>query len=156
MRDLVRGVTYDTELAKINSFRDEYFFLSNFYEIPVNYNGLIYRNNEAAFQAQKCDDETKLQFINLEPSKAKRLGRKVALRPDWENVKIGIMKEIAQAKFEQNPDIADKLIATGNAYLEEGNTWSDRTWGTVKGKGKNHLGIILMEVREELKNKKIP
>ncbi|MCD7741218.1 MAG: NADAR family protein [Ruminococcus sp.] len=137
----------------INSFKGEYFFLSNFYECPVVYDGLCYQNNEAAFQAQKCTKaEDKKMFTTLNPSEAKKLGRRISLRKDWERVKLTLMKEIVSAKFEQNPNLAQKLIATGDAHLEEGNDWNDRIWGTVNGVGANHLGIILMQVREEMKS----
>lgn len=137
----------------INSFRGEYFFLSNFYECPVEYNNLTYTNNEAVFQAQKCvSDSERMQFTKLNPSEAKKLGRKVTLRKDWESVKIKIMGEIVREKFSQNPELAQRLIATGDAYLEEGNTWGDKVWGTVNGSGANNLGIILMKVRNELLN----
>lgn len=135
-------------MDKINSFREKYYFLSNFYEVPVTYDGILYQNNEAAFQAQKCADKADRQsFATLNPTEARRLGRKVSLRKDWEQVKIPLMREIVQAKFEQNPQLKDMLLATGDAYLEEGNTWGDRIWGTVNGAGANHLGRILMEVR---------
>lgn len=138
----------------INSFRNEYFFLSNFYEAPVIYDGITYQNNEAAFQAQKCAEKSdRHQFAALNPSQAKHLGRRVALRKDWEQIKVSVMREIVKAKFEQNPSLAEKLIATGDAHLEEGNTWGDRIWGTVNGVGANHLGRILMEIRDELENK---
>lgn len=88
--------------------------------------------------------------MNLSPSVAKKLGRRVALRKDWESVKFSIMKDLVKAKFTQNPDLAEKLLATDNAHLEEGNTWGDRIWGTVNGTGANKLGIILMQVRDEL------
>ena len=87
----------------------------------------------------------------MNPSEAKRTGRKVKLRPDWEDVKINEMRNIVRAKFSQNPELAEKLIQTGDAHLEEGNTWGDRTWGTVNGSGQNLLGKILMEIRETLK-----
>lgn len=135
----------------INYFCDEYFFLSNFYEVPVEYDGIVYQNNEAAFQAQKCIDKSdRKKFANLNPTEAKKLGHEIPLRKDWEQVKISVMREIVRAKFTQNPDLAQKLIETGNAYLEEGNTWGDRTWGTVNGSGANNLGKILMEIREQL------
>ena len=73
------------------------------------------------------------------------------LRHDWEKVKFDIMYEICKAKFSQNAELKDKLLATGDEYLEEGNTWGDRIWGTVNGKGQNNLGKILMRVREELR-----
>ena len=138
----------------IDSFRGEYFFLSNFYEVPVTYGGVTYTNNEAAFQAQKSTDiADRLRFSELPPSQAKRLGRRIALRKDWEQVKISIMTEIVRAKFTQNPELADKLIATGDAHLEEGNDWGDRTWGTVNGVGANNLGKILMQIRDEIKER---
>lgn len=138
-------------MNKINSFRDEYYFLSNFYECSVTYNGLTYKNNEAAFQAQKCINlKDREKFCNLSASESKKLGRKVVLRKDWEDIKIKVMTDIVKAKFEQNEDLQKKLLATEDAYLEEGNTWGDRIWGTVNGVGANNLGKILMNVRKEL------
>ena len=138
----------------IQEFRGEYFFLSNFYEAPVTYQGLTYGSNEAAFQAQKCLSEAeRLEFTALRPSDSKRRGRKVQLRPDWEQVKLGIMEDIVRAKFTQNEDLRAMLLATGDAVLEEGNSWNDTFWGISRktGRGQNHLGRILMRVREELK-----
>ena len=138
-------------MDKISSFRDEYFFLSNFYEAPVTYNGLTYQNNEAAFQAQKTVDEKEhILFTKMSATQARSTGRRITLRKDWENVKMGIMSKLVEAKFRQNPDLAEKLLATGDVYLEEGNTWGDRTWGVVNGVGANNLGRILMEIRTVL------
>lgn len=137
----------------INLFRDEYEFLSNFYPCQIEYCGIYYQNAEAAFQAQKCQsEEEKLSFCGLTAAKAKRRGRQVLLRPDWETVKIGLMEEIVHEKFIQNPKLAEKLLATGNRQLVEGNTWGDTCWGvdTRTGQGANHLGRILMQVRTEL------
>lgn len=137
----------------IDSFRGKYYFLSNFYSSPVLYGGITYQNNEAAFQAQKTIDiEKRKEFASLEPAPAKRAGRKVKLRPDWEKVKFEIMYEICEAKFSQNPELAEMLIKTGNEELVEGNTWGDTIWGKVNGKGQNNLGKILMKVREKLKS----
>lgn len=136
----------------INEFRNDNYFLSNFYECPVTYNGLTYKNNESAFQAQKCiNPKDREQFTTLNSSEAKKLGRRVVLRKDWEDIKVQVMKEIVTAKFEQNEDLQQKLLDTGDAYLEEGNTWGDRVWGTVNGAGANNLGKILMEVRENIR-----
>ena len=142
-------------MKKIDSFRDEYFFLSNFYSCPIIYDGIKYSNAECAFQAQKTTDiEMREEFATLKPEKGKKLGRKVRLRDNWDTLKFPIMYEIVKAKFEQNPNLAKKLIKTGDAILEEGNNWGDTIWGTVNGVGQNHLGKILMKVREELKKKK--
>lgn len=143
---------------KIDRFEKEYFYLSNFYNVKICYEGLIFENAEAAFQAQKTHDENlKKRFCKLNPSEAKKLGRRVKLIPTWEAIKILVMYEVVLAKFSQNRSIMDKLISTGNVYLEEGNDWGDKFWGTVNGEGRNELGKILMKVRDELreKNKKI-
>lgn len=136
---------------KIDNFRGDNYYLSNFYECPVTYEGLTYKNNEAAFQAQKCiNPKDREQFCNLNGSEAKKLGRRVNLRKDWEDIKIQVMKDIVTVKFTQNEDLQQKLIDTKDIYLEEGNTWGDRTWGTVNGVGANNLGRILMSVRDTL------
>lgn len=146
-------------MDKIGFFRGEYFFLSNFYEAPIVYDGIRYENNEAAFQAQKVKpepgkkDDPRLEFSRLTPSEARRAGRKVILRKDWEDVKVSIMEEIVLTKFEQNDGLKEKLLSTGDAYLEEGNNWGDRVWGVVNGQGANNLGKILMKVRDKLREK---
>lgn len=138
----------------INSFTDEMFFLSNFYPCKIEYEGIVYKNTEAAFQAQKCViKEDRYSFSDLNPTEAKNLGRTVNLRKDWEDIKIEEMTKIIHEKFNQNPDLADKLLLTGDSYLEEGNTWGDRVWGTVNGKGANNLGRILMSEREKIKER---
>lgn len=137
----------------VHCFRNEYRFLSNFWDAPVTYKGLTYQNAEAAFQAQKCIDEAeKEQFTTLRSNEAKRLGRHVQLRPNWENVKLPIMEEIVRAKFTQNEDLKAMLLATGDLVLEEGNAWGDTFWGVdaKSREGRNHLGRILMRIRKEL------
>ena len=116
--------------VNISEFRGEYYFLSNFYSAPVTYNGMCFENNEAAFQAAKCP-ERMTEFCRLNPSEAKRLGRRVKLRGDWEAVKDTVMYEICKAKFSQNPDLADKLAATKDAELIEGNTWETASGASV-------------------------
>ena len=97
-------------------------------------------------------EEEKKAFVEYGPGKSKGVGRRVPLRPDWEQVKVGIMEEIVRAKFTQNPELAARLMATGEKILVEGNTWGDTCWGVDlrTGQGENHLGRILMKVREEL------
>ena len=136
----------------ITSFRGEYDFLSNFYNASITYNGITYLNNEAAFQAQK-DLSRSEEFKNLSPTSAKRLGRKVTLRSDWEDIKVNIMEDILRIKFNTYPDLKEKLINTKDRLLIEGNDWNDTFWGVSKGKGKNNLGILLMKLREEYQKK---
>lgn len=136
----------------ITLFKGDHFFLSNFYVAPVVYQGVRFENNEAAFQAAKCPERMR-DFCGLNPQAAKRLGRRVKLRPDWEAVKYDVMYQVCKAKFTQNSDLLDKLLATGEAELVEGNTWGDQVWGVCNGIGENHLGKTLMRIRSELRDK---
>ncbi len=145
-------------IKKINSFEGNWYFLSNFYMHPVTYKGITYTNNEAAFQAQKCStDLQKYDFCNLNPSQAKRLGRRTNLIPDWEVKKYQIMYEICWEKF-RDPNLRRKLLQTQDAILIEGNTWHDNIWGACRCKRcststnpTNYLGRILMDIRSRIR-----
>lgn len=134
----------------VSEFRGEYAFLSNFYETDIYCWGFKYRNAEAAFQAMKDPLQASL-FVELDAKAAKRLGRKVCLRKNWEQLKEEFMFTVCFAKFMQNPELGEKLVATGNKTLIEGNTWGDTEWGVCNGNGKNLLGNILMRIREKIK-----
>lgn len=134
----------------IKEFRGKYYFLSNFFPSKIELSIFIFDNGEAAFQSFK-NLRKQFEFVGLDPSRAKAKGRKIQLRNDWEIIKDDIMYQVVKAKFAQNQELKEKLIATGDEYLEEGNTWGDIYWGTCHGIGKNMLGKILMRVREELK-----
>lgn len=127
--------------------RDKYFFLSNFYPCDVYYRGLHFNSAEAAFQSQKCPERMN-EFAHLKALQAKRLGRKVQLRLDWENVKIGIMYEVVYSKF-RNETLANMLVNVDEPIVEH-NNHNDRFWGVCRGKGSNYLGIILTRVRDEI------
>lgn len=138
---------------KISLFRGVYGFLSNMSTAVFEWDGRCYRNSEAAFQSAKSlDPMERDQFCNLTGVVAKRAGRKISLRSDWETVKVDIMRDVVRAKFSQNPDLLKKLLDTGDAELVEGNSWHDTFWGVdqATGEGENHLGRILMEIRSEL------
>lgn len=135
----------------ITEFKGKNFFLSNFYVVPVVYQGVRFESSEAAFQAAKCPERMQ-EFCGLTPSESKKLGRRAELRPNWDEVKYDVMYQVCKAKFSQNPELAKMLIETGDAELVEGNTWGDRIWGVCKGVGENNLGKILMRVRSELSN----
>ena len=139
----------------IKEFKNQYFFLSNFYECPIYYNKLVFCNAEAAFQAQKViDEKEQYKFINLNASQARKLGKTIVLRKDWEEVKDNIMYEIVKRKFTVNKELQQKLIDTKDEELVEGNWWHDTYWGidSKTGIGKDKLGKILMKVREEVKS----
>ena len=139
----------------IKEFKNQYFFLSNFYEYPIYYNKLVFCNAEAAFQAQKViNEKDQYKFINLNASQARKLGKTVQLRKDWEEMKDNIMYEIVKRKFLTNKELQQKLLETKEEELVEGNWWHDTYWGvdSKTGIGQNKLGKILMKVREEAKN----
>lgn len=142
-------------MKKITEFRGEYFFLSNFYECPVTWNGLTFKNSEAAFQSAKAPDSMKESFTFMTAEMSKKVGRSVALPMNWERNKESIMREILICKFTQNEDIKQKLLDTGDAVLIESNTWGDKYWGMCYGVGKNRLGNILMEIRTMLREGKV-
>ena len=140
-------------MNEINSFRGKYMFLSNFYACSVTCDGITYPSSEAAFQAYKTlDVNERLKFTQMSPIVAKRAGKTVPLRSDWQDVKIQLMLSILFAKFTQNEDLKQLLIDTGDSLLVEGNTWHDYFWGVCDGQGKNYLGKCLMSVRETLRN----
>ncbi len=155
--ELVEEVCKYAKYEQITSFRGDHFFLSNFYPCKIIFNGKDYKTAEHAFQAQKCvleEDIVKIQEAN-NPQMAKRIGKGVKLREDWEDVKVDLMSKIVEAKFEQNEELRNKLIETYPAILIEENDWNDRFWGVCEGKGKNTLGEILMDVRDKFVNKLI-
>ena len=134
----------------INSFDGEYDFLSNFYECPILWKGNLYRNSESIYQSYKTLDNVPFDFTKTTGSQAKKISKKLNVRPDWNKIKFDLIYEICQEKFNQNTDIAQKLMNTGDAILIEGNYWGDTYWGKCNGVGQNNLGKILMKIREEL------
>lgn len=141
---------------RIDSFRGAYRFLSNFFPAEVAYEGAIYPSVENAFQAAKCVDASeRTVFTVCSPAEAKRFGRRVRLRHDWEQVKLDIMRQLVADKFARSDELRRRLLATGDAELVEGNAWNDTFWGVCRGRGQNHLGRILMEVRDGLRGESL-
>lgn len=138
----------------INRFEGAHRFLSNFWFVPVVMDNLVFPSVEHAYQAAKTlDRNDKVRIAHLGTAReAKAYGRKIKLRSDWENMKLEIMERLVRQKF-QNTDLKAKLLATNNEELVEGNYWEDTFWGVdLKTKiGQNHLGKILMKVRNELR-----
>jgi len=136
----------------IDSFDGEFAFLSNFYDSPFEEEGILYPTVEHYFQAMKSKDVEGRKKIAAAPTpgKAKYLGRTTELRKDWEEIKDTVMWSGLRHKF-QIPELREKLLATGNEELIEGNWWGDTTWGVCNGKGENRLGKLLMKIREEIR-----
>ena len=141
----------------IDSFSEDYAFLSNFWTAPLlaPFDGETYPSLEHAYQAAKTLNAAERAAIRtkLTPGQAKRAGRKVSLRSDWEQVREAVMLELLRVKFGAEP-LRSMLLATGEAELVEGNLWHDLTWGRCSclqhgGAGRNLLGQLLMTVRAE-------
>ena len=144
------STTLDSAILR---FHGVYRFLSNFYTCPVRHDGLDYPSSEHAYQAAKTDDlEMRRRVARLRTaSSAKSFGRTVVMSVGFEANKTMTMWSIVYKKFAQNPVLKEKLLDTGNLFLVEGNTWGDEFCGVCEGRGRNHLGHILMKVREELR-----
>lgn len=143
-----------TEVSKVTQFKGEYRWLSNFYQSPIELRGVVFPSAEAAYQASKADYNLDSIFCKLTPGQSKRLGKGIRLREDWDEVKFDIMEMVLRIKFRDH-DLRQRLIATGDAELYEGNSWGDKIWGcdweTLEGE--NRLGKLLMKLRDEYKSK---
>lgn len=142
----------------IDSFSGEHSFLSNFFPSPIQWRfqrGVVFPTVEHGFVWHKTTNPITRNLIlqkDMTPGQVKRFGRRnVELRPDWEDIKLSVMKELVFEKFVQNPVLMGRLFDTGDAELIEGNHWNDTFWGVCNGRGSNHLGKILMDVRTVLK-----
>lgn len=135
----------------INSFKGQYSFLSNFYPVQVEIEGIVYPSVEHAYVAMKTMDiELRKQISLMETAgKVKRMGRTLNIRSDWDHIKLPVMFGLLRLKF-QKPELKLLLISTGDSHLEEGNWWGDTFWGVCKGVGENNLGKLLMRIRQEI------
>lgn len=131
----------------IKEFQGEYRWLSNFW---IEKDGASVEN---FYQASKTDNaQDKAILMAATPGQAKKLGHRVEIREGWDDMKMAIMTLLVLDKFNRDPELRQKLIDTGDAHIQEGNTWGDTYWGVdlKTGEGKNILGQILMHVREEI------
>lgn len=136
-------------METISLFKGEYNYLSNFFPVKILWNNIEFPSVEHAYNASKSlSVAVQKKFLKLTAAEAKAHGRKVKLRKDWEDIKLGIMFDLLKIKFE-HPSLRKKLLATGDAILIEGNTWGDTYWGVCEGVGLNILGKLLMRVRDE-------
>lgn len=108
-------VTYDRDAGVIDLFDGDNRFLSNFWPVSVRYGGASYPSVEHAYQAAKCANPAeRKQFRNITAGQAKRLGRHVQIRHDWEKVKIPIMFALLEQKFLQNEELRQNVFSASN------------------------------------------
>lgn len=131
-------------------FRGRYYFLSNFYPGSIEIDGFRYESAEAAFQGQKSLDHAHLFTGGISPLEAKRLGRRIPINiREWNARRLAAMERVVWAKFAQNPQLQEMLLAVSEPIVED-NTWGDTYWGKCRGAGSNHLGQILEETKDAL------
>ena len=128
----------------VSRFTGKYRFLSNFW--PDNN-----ATTEHLYQAYKTEDPDERIWVldSPTPGIAKQRGRRVTLRPNWDEIKNAVMLGLLREKFPEDHWLTDLLLGTGEAKLVEGNHWNDTYWGVCDGRGKNRLGELLMQVRDE-------
>lgn len=139
----------------IDEFRGDYFFLSNFYpaKIVTSYSPYFsetyeFFSSEVLFQSIKMKNKVEFDHIRtLDSRMAKNKSKKFEIRHDWLNIRDSVMKFALECKFNQNPELIDKLVSTYPKKLVEGNVWKDTYWGVCKNVGKNKLGVFLEELR---------
>jgi ribA/ribD-fused uncharacterized protein len=141
----------------IELFQGQYGFLSNFHRSTITVDGRDFPTVEHYFQSMKTVDFKAAERIRVarSPGEAKRMGRSVELRSDWESIKYPIMYRGVMLKFLQHTHLRTELMLTQDEHLIEGNDWGDTVWGCVwrngQWVGQNLLGQILMETRDAIK-----
>jgi hypothetical protein len=133
----------------IGPFRGELRWLSNFFPAPVTLDGMTFPTVEHAYQAAKTLHEAEREMIRdlPTPGRAKRASRHLTLRPDWQEVKLAVMEDLLRQKF-ADAQLRRLLLDTSPHLIVELNRWGDVFWGVCKGRGENHLGRILMRLRD--------
>jgi ribA/ribD-fused uncharacterized protein len=142
----------------INRFKGDHEFLSNFYPCEIIFEGSSFSSVEHAYQAAKTLDGAERAMVRSQPTagRAKRAGRRITVRDDWDQVRLEVMLQLLRAKF-SDPLLGSALRLTGASPLVEGNRWHDTFWGICtdcrsgcEGVGENWLGRLLVQVRDEL------
>jgi ribA/ribD-fused uncharacterized protein len=141
-----------------------YGVFSNLYRREIEFEGRRYATSEHAYQAGKARKPEVREWILGAPTPSLAAMAAHGLYvwdvvPDWATIKFDRMRAVLRAKFEQHPDLGELLLSTGQARLVEVGTVNNavnRLWGEVDGKGENMLGVMLMEVRAELRAEQQP
>lgn len=138
----------------IKEFQKEYRWLSNFMPVKIILDGIEYPSVEHAYMSAKSDDINWKAFcanVDNKPGKVKQASKFITIIPNWNYIKIGVMRDCLIQKFSQEP-YKDLLIKTKDLYIQEGNRWNDKFWGVClkTNTGKNVLGNLIMEIRKDL------
>ncbi len=135
----------------------DYRYLSNFEVCDIEIDGTLYGSSEAAYMSKKTEDEEVKKLFQkssgITPVEARKLGQVIEIVPHWNIIRLISMTVVVFKKFHMNKDLMDKLISTGDKYIEETNHWGDQFFGVCNSVGENNLGKILMAVRDNAKLK---
>lgn len=140
-------------------YEQDFYVLSNFSAFRLDWKGTDFDTAEAAYHWEKFHGAPHIQTaikhaISAHEAFKTAENYKALRRPDWDNVKVGIMREILRAKADQHEYVRRKLLATGDRELVE-DSWRDDFWGWGPNRdGQNVLGKLWMEVRAELRSLK--
>ncbi len=138
-------------------FRKQYNFLSNFYPVQVQYDGATYPSVEHAYVAAKTLDQgERIPLLSMTAGQAKRYGRTINIRPDWDEYRLEVMFLLLSLKF-SNHELADKLVAIIEPIVED-NHWHDNFWGNCvhcPGDGRNELGQMLTRIRDGIISRRL-
>lgn len=140
-------------------FRGEHAWLSNYADVKIKVKDDTFRSVENAYFSLKSKDKEWKKFcVENTAQEVKKEGRKLLVRDNWDDIKLKVMKFCLDQKFRQEP-FRTKLIETGDQNIVEGTYWKDTYWGVDLKQdpniGENHLGRIIMKIREEIKNEGI-
>lgn len=132
---------------------------SNLHKRTIVFEGVEYPTSEHAYQAGKPRKDSVRAWLMAAPSPSLLAMAAHGLyvwdvHPDWSKTKFDRMKRVLHAKFTQHLDLQETLLSTGDARLVEVaavDNAVNRLWGEVNGVGKNMLGILLMEIRTEIR-----
>ncbi len=142
----------------IKEFQGEFRWLSNFTQVAIELDGRMFYSVEHAYMSAKSDDEKWKDYCEntFSAGQVKKASRNITLVDNWDDIKVGVMRECIDQKF-NHPFFKDKLLATEDSLIQEGNMWNDKFWGVClkTGKGKNILGKLIMDKRNSLKGKKL-
>lgn len=141
------------DIKEIKGFRGDYEYLSNMYllDVAIEYNGLLYKSSENAYQSSKFDDiSMKIDIQSMTPKQSKNYAKKNKhlIISNWNNIRLNVMREVVFKKFLYNIELQKMLVGIGDAYIEETNNWNDTFYGVCDGVGENNLGIILMQTQK--------
>ncbi len=138
----------------IRKFRGDYRWLSNFAQVPITLDGVTYASVEHAYQSAKSNNPL-WKKLCADPKwtagQVKTFSHEIKKVDDWDEIKFGVMWVCVKQKFNTEP-FKTKLLTTGHEYIQEGNNHGDEYWGVnlETGVGENHLGELIMEMRNKL------